>query len=86
MRSKNIELYIEELALDGFEQDDRQRIAEAVECELTYLFTEKGVSPSLAGGGEIDRLDGGTFQAVPGSRPDAIGAKVARAVYGGLKR
>lgn len=86
MRPKNIELYIEELVLEGFEQVDRGRIAEAVERELTHLFTERGIPPSLAGGGEIDRLDGGTFQAASGSRPEVIGAQVARAVYGGLKK
>jgi len=86
MRPKNIELHIEELVLEGFEKIDRGRIAEVVELELTHLFTEKDIPPSLAGGGEIDRLDGGAFQAAPDSRPETIGAGVARAVYGGLKR
>ena len=86
MRPKNIELHIEELVLEGFEQVDRYRIAEAVERELTHLFTERGIQPSLAGGGEINYLDGGAFQIAPNSRPEAIGAKVAQAVYGGLKK
>jgi hypothetical protein len=85
MRQKNIELCIEELVLDGFEQVDRSRVAEAVESELTRLFVERGVTPSLASGGEIGRLNGGTFQAAANSRPETIGAGVARAIYGGLK-
>jgi hypothetical protein len=86
MRPKNIEIHIEELVLDGFEQADRHRIAEAAKRELTRLFTERGIPPSLARGGEINRLEGGTFQTAPASGPETIGAKVARAVYGGLKK
>ncbi len=86
MRPRNIELHIEELLLEGFEQVDRHRIAEAVERELTHLFTERGIPHSLAGGGEINRLDGGAFQVAPNSRPETIGTRVAQAVYGGLKR
>jgi hypothetical protein len=86
MRPKNIELHIEELVLDGFEQVDKRRITEAVERELTHLFKERDIPATLASGGEIDRLDGGDFQVVPDSRPDTIGTKVAQAVYGGMKR
>lgn len=86
MRPKNIELYIEELVLDGFEQVDKRRIAEAVECELKDLFTERGIPRSLADGGKINHLDGGDFQLAPDSRPETIGTRVAQAVYGELKR
>lgn len=86
MKPRNIELHIEELVLDGFEHVDRHRIAEAVERELTNIFTERGIPHSLAEGGEISHLDGGAFQMTPNSRPETIGAKVAQAVYGGLKR
>ena len=86
MRPKNIELHIEELVLEGFEHVDKHRIAEAVERELTNLFTERGIPRSLADGGEISRLNGGAFQVALNSRPETIGAKVAQAVYGGLKK
>jgi hypothetical protein len=51
---------------------------------LARLFVEEGVPPSLAREGGIDRVDGGTFEAQPGSGAEVIGAHVARAVYGGL--
>ncbi len=86
MRPRNIKLHIEELVLDGFGAGDRYRIADSVERELTRLFAEQGVPQSLIQGGEIERLDGGAFETARGSRPEAIGAKVARAVYGGMKR
>lgn len=86
MKPKSIELHIEELVLEGFEQVDRHRIAEAVEQELTRLFTERGIPPSLAYGKEINRLDGGAFHIAPDSGPETIGTRVAQAVYRGLRK
>ncbi len=83
---KNVELRIDELVLHGFAPGDRHRIGAAVERELSRLFADKGTPPSLARGGSIERLDGGAFEAKPGSGAEAIGARVARAVYGGLSR
>jgi hypothetical protein len=85
MKRGNIELHIEELILHGFAPGDGHRIGAAVEAELTRLFVEQGVPPSLAQGGEMPRLDGGRFEVAPGSRAEVIGAQVARTVYGGLK-
>ena len=81
-----LELHIEELVLHGFPPQDRYRIGSAVEAELAYLFTEEGVPPSLARGGEMACLNGGSFEVAPGSRAEAIGTQVAQAVYGGLSR
>jgi hypothetical protein len=82
----NVELHIEELVLHGFVPGDRYRIGDAVERELSRLFAEQGTPPSLVRGGDIGRLDGGSFEAKPGSRAEAIGARVAQGVYGGLSR
>ncbi len=86
MKLTNIKLHIEELILDGFAPGDRYRIADSVERKLTQLFAEQGVPQSLAQGGEIAHLDGGAFEATRDSRPEAVGAKVARTIYGGLNR
>jgi hypothetical protein len=80
----NVELRIGELVLHGFESADHRHIGEALERELARLFTEEGVPPSLARGGGIDQVDGGAYEAQPDSGAEAIGALVARAVYGGL--
>ena len=83
-RFQSLEVYIEELVLHGFEPRDRYRIGEAIQRELTRLFADQGVPPSLAQGGELARVDGGMFDVASGSKSDAIGAQVARAVYRGL--
>ncbi|HUW68083.1 MAG TPA: hypothetical protein VMW20_08545 [Candidatus Nanoarchaeia archaeon] len=86
MKPKNIELNIEELVLHGFVPGDRHRIGEAVEQELTRLLADRGVPQSLERGGEIGHVDGGAFEVAQGSRPQVVGAKVAKAVYGGLRQ
>jgi len=80
-----IDLHIEELVLDGFAPGDRYRIGAALERELTRLLTERGVPASwAAGGGEMPRLDGGTFEAKPGARPERVGAQIAQSVFRGM--
>ena len=86
MMPKNIELHIEELVLHGFAPGDRYRIAEGVEQELTRLLADRGVPESLERGGEVANMDGGAFEVAQGSRAQVVGAQVAKAAYGGLKR
>ena len=86
MKPKNIELNIEELVLHGFSAGDRYGISEAVERELTQLLADRGVPQSLERGREIANMDGGAFEVVQGSRPQVVGAQVAKAVYGGLRQ
>jgi hypothetical protein len=80
----NIELHIEELVLHGFAPGDRYQIGDAAERELSRLFAEENVPSSLAQSGGIPRLDGGAFDVKPGSKAEAIGVQVARAVNKGL--
>jgi hypothetical protein len=84
MRQNDIELRIEKLVFYGVAPGDRSRIGKAVMQELSRLFAEQGTLPSLAQGGEIASLDGGSFEVKPGSNAEAIGVQMARAVYEGL--
>ncbi len=86
MKPENVELQVEELVLRGFAPGDRYRIGEAVERELAQLFEEQGMPPSLAQGSEVASLDGEAFEVASGSKPEAIGAQVAQAVFRGLSR
>ena len=82
----SLDLRIEEMVLDGLAGVDRAEIGLVVQRELTRLFAEEGVPPWLARGGEVAGLDGGEFSVEPGMGTLAIGAQIARAIYGGLDR
>lgn len=86
MKPKNIELNIEELILEGFEDRNRRAIEEAVERELSRLFAERGIPPSLENGGRIDNLDGGIFEMKPGLKAEMIGVRIAQAMYRGINK
>jgi hypothetical protein len=80
----NVELRIEELVLRGFAPGQCQRIGEVIESELTRLFTEEGVPPSLRRGGVISHLNGGTLDVAPGTSAVEVGVRAARALYRGM--
>jgi hypothetical protein len=84
--SSKVEIYIEELVLQGFSPKDRYQIAEAMERELGRLLAERSLPPPLIHGGEVERLDGGSFEIAPSSKAEAIGTQVAQAVYRGLSQ
>jgi hypothetical protein len=80
----SIKLHIEELVLHGFTGNDRDRIAAAIQQEFTRLFTEQGIPPSLAQGGQIGQLNGGKFEMTTGMKPEVAGIQIAQSIYGGL--
>jgi hypothetical protein len=84
MNRANIELYIEELVLHGFSAGDRYRIAEAVQGELTRLFAEQGLPPTLVQSGDIRQIDAGGFEIAAGSAGNVVGGQIADRVHSGL--
>ncbi len=86
MGGMNIDLHIEQLRLDGFAPGDRYRIGGAVRDELRRLIAKNGIPRGLSQGLDMARLNGGSFNAAPGSKPQAIGRQVANSVYKGLGR
>jgi len=78
----NVELHIEELLLHGFPPAQRAQIAAAVQRELARLIAEAGAPAAWASGAQVNRVDGGSIAAAPGAAPEAVGAQVARAIYG----
>jgi hypothetical protein len=81
---RSVELHIKKLVLDGFEPASRYLIGEAVERELTRLFTDQGVPVALGQGGEMSRLGGGAFELEPGSKAETIGIQLAQTIYRGF--
>ena len=81
MRSRGIEIAIEELVLHGLDPSDRDGIREIIQRELERLFREHGVPESLGDGSNVARLEHAGIEVPAGSRADAIGAQVARSLY-----
>lgn len=85
-RSPSVHLHIEELVLHGFPAGDRERIARAVERELTRLLEKDGIPAGWHEGTAIPRLDAGSFTVERGATPEGIGRDISRSLYGGMKR
>ena len=86
MIKRELSLNIEELVLHGFAPNQRYAIADALEEELSRLLTRH-----FAEGNDFApfnlkdaRVDAGNFQVESAAKPDAIGNKVAQAIYGVL--
>ena len=78
---QDIELNIEQLVLHGFDPADRIRIANAIQEELTALFTTQGVSNFLSQGSDLPILSGGTFQTPISATASSLGIEVAGSVF-----
>lgn len=82
----DIDIRIDELVLHGFHPGDKHRIARAVETELARLMAGDEVPPSLRQEGDIQRVDGGSFDHPKGMGVDRVGAQIARSVYTGFNK
>ena len=80
----NIEIHIDELVLHGFAPNDYAGISDAVEFELTRLFSEHGIPSSLSSNKKYSRIDAGEFTMPTGSKANSIGNSVAGSVYKGV--
>ena len=81
-----LKLHVDTLVLHGFSAVNRLALGKAVEHELARLFAAKGVPPSLAQLGNVEYLDGKSFDMKPNRQAAALGADVASAVYRILAR
>ena len=80
-RRATVELHIDELVLHGFAARDRDRIAAALERELSRLIAQGDLSHLPASSVQLDRVDAGSFHLEPAARPSHIGQTVAQRVY-----
>lgn len=86
MTRTRIELYIEELVLEGFSSGDRQKIASAIEAELVRKLESGHLNGSLLKTRDIRWLNLGTINMAEGSSADKVGKQIANAIYDGLGR
>uniref|UniRef100_A0A7V4G691 Uncharacterized protein n=1 Tax=Desulfobacca acetoxidans TaxID=60893 RepID=A0A7V4G691_9BACT len=79
-------VHIDTLVLQGFAPAQANAVARSLERELARLLAqgERPFAPAYAG--DIPRLDGGRISLAHDASPRAIGAQLARALYGGLPR
>jgi hypothetical protein len=76
-----VELHVEELVLDGLGSVDQARVGEAVRGEMAALLAERGLRWQPAEPLEIAHLDGGTVRVRDGFAAEALGRRVARALF-----
>ena len=79
-----LNLNIDRLVLEGFPASARRPIGTAIQAELTRLFTERGIPPSLTQQKAIEQLNGGNFEVTAHTPHRIVGTRIARAIYRGL--
>lgn len=85
---RSVRLHIERVVLDGLlvERSQGPSFQAALESELTRLFAEQGIPPTLPQGAARASLDGGAIRTAHGFKTRTMAAQIARAVYGGLSQ
>jgi hypothetical protein len=85
MRPAHIEVEIEELVLRGFPPVDGHAIRDALRAELERLLAETE-PPGFQEESTTHSLDGGRIELARSATPEAVGKRLALALYGGLTR
>lgn len=75
-----IHLHIEHLVLRGFRHGEQHAIAAGLQQELTRLLADPLAARSLAGLGDLSRLQVGRVSMAPGAKPQRVGVQVAQAI------
>jgi hypothetical protein len=83
-----IVLHIDRLVLDGLPVggSDSPRLRRALTRELTRLLGDGGVAQGLSGGVAVPRVAAPRLSCAAREKPDALGRKIAHAVYAGIGR
>lgn len=81
-----VELHIGELLLHGVAFADRHAVADGVRRQMARLLAESGIPVGLTRGVEIEGLDGGEWELAEGASAQDVGAGIAQAVFGSLRR
>jgi hypothetical protein len=82
--TRNININIEELVLEGFPDQHKNLIAISVQQELQRLITQH-IPAALTRNISIKQLIGNQMEVEPGSTPAATGIRIARSLYGGIR-
>jgi hypothetical protein len=83
-----IVIHIDRLALEGLPLRSAQspRLRRVIERELSRLLSSGGIAATLSQGGALPRIDAPHIHFAARERPDALGRRIAGAVYRGIGR
>lgn len=87
MRSKRreIELYIDELLLEGFASSERHAIAEALKLELEKLLRDSSLATRAdLSTFQLDRLNAGSITVNSLAQSDRLGTQLGRVLFQSL--
>jgi hypothetical protein len=77
---------IESLALKGFRYEDRQAIAQALQEQLTHMFSHPRMADRLRGMGDVPRLRIRPINLANLRTPQQVGIAAGREIGRGLGR
>jgi hypothetical protein len=83
MTARRVELRIDELVLEGVPPAEAPDVGVAVERELERLVRDRGVPDRAAA---VETAPAAQLERRPGEAPDALGERLAGAIYGRVGR
>ncbi|MEA2490141.1 MAG: hypothetical protein QOH21_1933 [Acidobacteriota bacterium] len=84
MKRRPVRIHIQELVLHGIDPRERHAIGDAVQAELRAALAAQRLDPRE--GRAIERVDGGTVRVRPRTHMRGLGAQIAGALRGALRR
>ncbi len=76
-----VNLHIEQLVLSGIPEQEREGVGRAVQAELSWLLSERGIPEAWNSGRAIPNLNGGAFALHSGMSVQAKGRSIAGRIY-----
>ena len=77
---KRVVVHIDRLVLRGFDNKDRDSLAEGLRLELGNLLANAGASQHLTGMSSVPRLSMGDVQITHGEKPAQVGKLIASGI------
>ena len=84
MKRPDVDIYIDQLVLSGFEHVSGAAVDAAVRAELRRRFAEEGATAIESR--RTHRLDGGSFQLPAGAGAEVIGSQIGRSLFSRIRR
>lgn len=82
--SKQLDLNIDQITLEGFSNIDQKSLAQSIESELTHLLKSQDLPSSFSAALSTRKLDFGHFDLPSNAGPKLIGRHIAKSIYSGF--